>query len=135
MSTSYMIIKLNIAKPIENTILQAQFKVCLKVQDTSDSNEFYVQSGNVHTFYLPMLGSWTIAAVKGGISTTTSIYIERVGTYDVSLSYFNAYISVTYPIGATCTYSNGIDIYYANNTDGSYTFTVNRARGYFFCIN
>lgn len=94
---------------------------------TSDEEEFYVQDDNVHTFYLPMLGDWAVAAVKGGISTTTSIYVDHVGTYNVSLSYFNAYIPVTYPIGATCTCSNGIDIYYADNTDGSYTFTVDRA--------
>lgn len=94
---------------------------------TSEEDEFYVQDDNVHTFYLPMLGDWAVAAVKGGISTTTSIYVDHVGTYNVSLSYFNAYIPVTYPIGAICTCSNGIDIYYADNTDGSYTFTVNRA--------
>lgn len=93
---------------------------------TSNGNEFYVSSGNVHTFSLPTLGEWVVIATKGGLSVKTSINIQAVGTYEVSLSYFNAYIDVVYPIGATCTCSDGIDTFIASDTDGSYRFCVNK---------
>lgn len=93
---------------------------------TSNGNDFYVSSGNTHTFSLPTLGEWVVIATKGGLSVKTSINIQQVGSYEVELSYFNAYIDVVYPTGATCTCSDGIDTFIAPDTDGSYRFCVNK---------
>lgn len=91
---------------------------------TSSDEYFYVAEDNDRTFYLPSLGTWVVAATKGGIQSQTSINIDSIGSYEVSISYFRAYIDVTYDMGATCTCSNGVVTYTASDTTGSYRFTV-----------
>ena len=93
---------------------------------TSENDYFFTSSELTKTFYLPALGTWIVTATKGGISTQTSIDITTIGqTYEVSLSYFNAYIDVTYPYGAICTCTNGIVTLRAEDSDGNYRFCVN----------
>lgn len=92
---------------------------------TSDDYEYIVGSGNKHVFYLPSFGTWVVGINKGGISQTTSIEVDHVGSYDVILSYFNAYIDVVYPDGAECTCSSNNMTLHANSDSGYYRFTVN----------
>lgn len=91
---------------------------------TSSDDSFYVEEGDTRVFYLPLLGTWVVTAVKGGIQAQTSVYIGSTGSYEVSLSYFKAYIDVTYPVGAICTCTNGTVTLTAPDTDGSYRFCV-----------
>lgn len=92
---------------------------------TSDNNEFYTLSDNIRTFLLPSLGEWIVVANKGGLSTSKVINIETTGTYEIELSYFNAYIDVTYNPGATCTCTYGTTTLTDPNNHGYYRFTVN----------
>ena len=92
---------------------------------TSNDNEFYTLNDRVHTFYLPSMGEWIVVANKGGLSTSKVINIETTGTYEIELSYFNAYIDVTYNPGATCTCTYGTTTLTDPNNHGYYRFTVN----------
>lgn len=47
--------------------------------------------------------------------------------YEATYSYFTATIQVTYPEGATTTCSDGVTTYTAEDTTGSYTFSVHNA--------
>ena len=76
------------------------------------------------TFQIPAYGVWSITATLNGQTASTSVSVTEVKQYTVTLTYFSATISVTYPAGSTCTCSNGADTLTAPNTTGSYTFTV-----------
>lgn len=78
------------------------------------------------TFQIPAYGVWSITATLNGQMASTSVSVTEVKQYTVTLTYFSATISVTYPAGSTCTCSNGADTLTAPNTTGSYTFTVPR---------
>lgn len=78
------------------------------------------------TFQIPAYGVWSITATLNGQTASTSVSVTEVKQYTVTLTYFSATISVTYPAGSTCTCSNGADTLTAPNTTGSYTFTVPR---------
>ena len=92
--------------------------------DTLNDQYFYVSESDDRVFYLPTLGEWVVAATKGGIQTQSSINIPSAGNYEISLSYFNAYIDVEYLLGSICKCTNGIVTMTATDTDGSYRFTV-----------
>lgn len=92
---------------------------------TYDDDYFYVNEGDDRVFYLPSLGTWVAAATKGGIQTQSSIDISSIGSYEISLSYFRAYIDVMYTPGSICTCTNGIITLKAPDTDGTYRFIVN----------
>ena len=92
---------------------------------TKDDYEFIVNSGNDRIFYLPSLGTWVIGISKGGLSRSTSINIESLGSYEVSLSYLNAYIDVNYIEGAVCKCFSSSTTLTAPNDYGYYRFTVN----------
>lgn len=92
---------------------------------TSAGDSFYVTESDDRVFFLPSLGLWAVTATKSGIQTHTSINVPSTGSYEVSLSYFNAYIDVTYPMGSICTCTNGIITLTAPDTNGSCRFVVN----------
>ena len=92
--------------------------------DTLNDQYFYVSESDDRVFYLPTLGEWVVAATKGGIQTQSSINIPSAGDYEISLSYFNAYIDVIYTYGAICKCTNGTVTMTATDADGSYRFTV-----------
>lgn len=93
--------------------------------ETLNDESFYVTENDDRVFYLPTLGEWVVAATKGGIQTQSSINIPSAGDYEITLSYFNAYIDVEYILGSICKCTNGIVTMTATDTDGSYRFTVN----------
>lgn len=73
-------------------------------------------------FKLPELGEWTITATDGEQTASQTVFFDDKET--VSLAYFAATINVTYPVGSTCTCSDGQTTLNAPDTSGSYTFTV-----------
>lgn len=73
-------------------------------------------------FKLPELGEWTITATDGEQIASQTVFFDDKET--VSLAYFAATINVTYPVGSTCTCSDGQTTLNAPDTSGSYTFTV-----------
>lgn len=93
--------------------------------NTKDNKSFYVKTKNVHQIYLPYMGEWVVGATSGGVIVSKTIYVTSVSTWEISLSYFNAYINVQYPAGAKCFCTNGVTTYNAPNNEGEYTFTVN----------
>lgn len=73
------------------------------------------------------LGTWKIEARLSGQTATKNVEIQEDGQlmrYYVTLSFWTATITVTYPAGAVCTCSNGSTILTAPDTSGSHTFTV-----------
>ena len=93
---------------------------------TSDDYEYAVAGSTRRIFLLPTLGDWVVGIRKGGLSQTTTVNIPSAGTYEVSLSYFNAYIEAEWPAGTTCTCECGETKITAPTTNGNYTFVVNK---------
>lgn len=74
---------------------------------------------------VPCAGTWVITARDSNVSRTDTVTIlEDEQVVDVDLK-FEAYISVTYPNGATCTCSHAeTGVVFTANTDVNYTFVV-----------
>ncbi|MCM1224049.1 MAG: hypothetical protein NC548_57310 [Lachnospiraceae bacterium] len=84
-----------------------------------------------HIFEVHKAGTWTVKAVNGTLSTETNVSITASGqSKNATLSFFTAYIKVTYPSGATCTLTKGSSTMTASGTSGSYTFTVHETGTY-----
>lgn len=70
-------------------------------------------------------GEWTITIDNG--SQTSTQYVMVTLDYALIMAFFASTISVTYPIGATCTCSDGITTFTAPDMGGSCVFTVPNA--------
>lgn len=82
-------------------------------------------AGGTATFKGLKTGTWTVTITDGSQTATQSVY---VGTdYAITMAFFMATISVTYPEGSICTCSDGATTLTAPDTSGSHTFTVNSA--------
>lgn len=79
-------------------------------------------------FQIPRAGEWTVKATKGGQSTSQPVNVTQLDVYRVTLTYFAATISVTYPVGSMCAISTDpisySDIIFSGNTSGFWEFTV-----------
>lgn len=71
---------------------------------------------------LPEAGTWTVSATHNG-QTSNSQTVSVVESYAVTLTFFEATITVTAPSGATVTCSKGSTSYQATST-GTVAFTV-----------
>ena len=71
---------------------------------------------------LPEAGTWTVSATLNG-QTSNSQTVSVVESYAVTLTFFEATITVTAPSGATVTCSKGATSYQATST-GTVVFTV-----------
>lgn len=83
------------------------------------------ESSGVWVFELPEFGTWVITATNGTKTATETIVMDS--TRAVSMSYFSATITATYPAGSTCTCSNGATTLTAPDTSGSCTFVITGA--------
>ena len=84
-----------------------------------------------YTFEVRKAGTWKVKAVDGSLSAETDVAITASGqSKTATLSFFTAYIKVTYPAGATCTCTKGSSTMTASGTSGSYTFTVHETGTY-----
>lgn len=59
-------------------------------------------------------GTWTVTMTKGSKSVTRSITLNS--SYEMTIAYFSATISVTYPANSTCTCSDGTTTLTDTNT-------------------
>ena len=84
-----------------------------------------VTAGGSVTFKGLKTGEWTVTLSNGTQTTTKSVTVDA--DYSVSLAYFSATISVTYPAHSTCTCSDGATTLIDTNDTSSpktATFTV-----------
>lgn len=63
-------------------------------------------------------GTWSITLSDGIQTTTQTITIDT--DYSISVSYFSATISISYPAGSICTCTNGSTTLTAPNTSGTW---------------
>lgn len=70
-------------------------------------------------------GIWALTMTNGSQTVTRNVTITA--DYSLTIAYFSATITVTYPAGSTCTCTNGSTVLTAQGTSGSYTFTVPNA--------
>lgn len=70
-------------------------------------------------------GEWTVTIDNG--SQTSTQYVTVTLDYALAMAFFAATISVTYPIGSTCTCSDGVTTFTATDASGSYSFIVPNA--------
>lgn len=68
-------------------------------------------------------GTWAVT-ISDGTHNPTTQQVLITADYAVTISFFAATISVTYPAGSTCTCTKGSQVLTAPGTSGSYTFTV-----------
>lgn len=67
-------------------------------------------------------GTWTVVLSNGSQTTTQTVSITA--DYNLSVAYFEAYITVTYPAGSVCTATNGNTTLRAPNTSGTWSIIV-----------
>ncbi len=67
-------------------------------------------------------GIWALTMTNGSQTVTRNVTITA--DYSLTMAYFTATITVTYPAGSTCTCTDGETTLAAQGTSGSYTFTV-----------
>lgn len=82
-------------------------------------------SNGVAVFKGLSTGTWTLTMTGDGQTATRTVDVSA--DYAVTITYFSATISVTYPAGSTCTCTDGTTILTDTNTDTSaktVTFTV-----------
>lgn len=79
-------------------------------------------------------GTYYLKATKGSDTATTSYTVSEYGVYRISMSYWAAFITVTFPYGSsTVEISNGSDTYACPSSslsNGEYTFEVHSAGTY-----
>lgn len=93
-------------------------------KDSKTKTKVADANGNV-TFKGLSAGTWTVTITDG--TQTSSKTIAIVTGYSMTIGFFSATITVTYPAGSTCTCSDGTTTLTAADTTGSYTFTVPNA--------
>ena len=70
-------------------------------------------------------GIWALTMTNGSQTVTRNVTITA--DYSLTMAYFTATITVTYPAGSTCTCTNGSTVLTAPDTSGSYTFIATNA--------
>ncbi|MGI6026522.1 MAG: DUF6273 domain-containing protein [Candidatus Scatomorpha sp.] len=94
-------------------------------QVTASKDDIVVSGTSVNgeaVLTLPEAGTWTVSATLNG-QTSNSQTVSVVESYAVTLTFFEATITVTAPSGATVTCSKGSTSYQATST-GTVVFTV-----------
>lgn len=71
-------------------------------------------------------GVWSVT-ISDGVQNPTTMQVEITADYALTINFFMASISVTYPEGSTCKCAKGSNVLTAAGTSGSYTFTVPEA--------
>lgn len=95
---------------------------------TNGDTVYKVSAGTSHTFTVYKLGTWTLKATRGDQTDTKTVSITDFGqAKNATLAFFEATITVSYPVGAAVTCTLGSEVLRATNTGGNYTFKVKRA--------
>ncbi len=67
-------------------------------------------------------GTWALTMTDGSQSVTQKVTINA--DYTLTMAYFSALITTTWPEGSTCSCTDGTSTLYAPDTSGSYVFNV-----------
>jgi len=108
------VVTLTVKAPIGVTVIAESGEL----RYTAVSNE-----EGVATFESLEIGTWELTMTNGS-ETSNVVTIEITEDYETELSFFEAYITVTYPNG-TCTVANGEETY-THSGGGTTTFTVKK---------
>lgn len=112
---AYFAATISVTYPSGSTCTCSDGKTTLTAPNTTGS----------YSFTIPNTGTWTVSCTNGTKSTSSSVSITSSGqTQKVTLAYFAATISVTYPAGSTCTCSDGKTTLKAPNTTGTWKCVV-----------
>ena len=79
-------------------------------------------ASGIATFKGLKTGTWAITMTDGSQSVTQNVTINA--DYTLTMAYFSALITTTWPEGSTCSCTDGTSTLYAPDTSGSYTFNV-----------
>ena len=108
-------LQLNVTAPAGSTVTAKKGNT---IVNATESNGVWVAE-------LPEAGTWIVTATKGAQTVSQTVVFEDMK--NVTLEWFLASISVTYPAGSTCTCTSGATTLTAPNTTGSYTFNISSA--------
>lgn len=112
---TYFTSTINVTYPAGSVCTCSNGSTTYTATDTSGSFSFKVHS----------TGTWTVKVTNGSETAQSNVSVTASGqSFNITLAYFTASISVTYPAGSTCTCSCGSQVYTASTTTGSYTFDV-----------
>lgn len=109
----------------EILVVTAPAGVTVSVSKDTKTKTKIADSNGLVTFKGLGAGTWTVSITDGTQTSSKTIKIET--GYTLSIGFFSATITVTYPAGSTCTCSDGTTTLTAADTTGSYTFTVPNA--------
>lgn len=79
-------------------------------------------ASGIATFKGLKTGTWALTMTDGSQSVTQNVTINA--DYTLTMAYFSALITTTWPEGSTCSCTDGTSTLYAPDTSGSYTFNV-----------
>lgn len=104
----------------------SSYQTLVKTASEKSTGEYWLTGLNNGTYYLK--------ATKGSDEATKEYTITEYGVYRISMGYWTAYITVTFPYGSSSVeVSNGTYTYAcpsASLSDGEYTFEVGSAGTY-----
>lgn len=114
------------AKPGGGTLtINAPAGCTATITKGTDTKSATVGSSGEVTFTGLESGEWEVTIDSGNNTASRTVTITT--DYSVTMEFFSATISVTYPEGSTCTCSDGSTTLTAPDTSGSCTFTVPNA--------
>lgn len=96
------------------------------IATNSETGRTYTRTANsdgVAVFKGLATGTYLVH-ITDGTTTSDNFTADVVADYALTVKFFAAYISVTYPEGSTCTCTDGETTFAATDTSGSYIFTV-----------
>ena len=102
---------------------------------SKDDKSYTKNSGNLGsaTFKGLATGEWTVT-IEGNEQTATK-NITITADYAITMAFFAAYISVTYPSGSTCTATDGVTTLAAPDTSGTWVCVVPNAGDWVFSLS
>lgn len=109
----------------ETLVVTAPAGVTVTASKDNKTKTKIADTNGLVTFNGLTSGTWTVSITDG--TQTSSRTIEIITGYSMTIGFFSATITATYPAGSTCTCSDGTTTLTAEDTTGSYTFTVPNA--------
>ena len=101
------------------------------VCDAENTNSWDVvdDGSGYHTFTIPREGSWIVQCIRlVDVDHQVDYEIITISddgqVHDVVLSYFSVPVEVTYPVGSTCTATDGVNVLMAPDVSGEWTCDI-----------
>lgn len=112
-------------KPLGTLAVTAPIGAIATISKDGKTYSKVVDAYGVAIFKGLTTGEWAVTIDNG--SQTSTQYVMVTLDYAITMAFFTATISVTYPIGSTCTCSDGITTFTAADMSGNCVFTVPNA--------